>query len=175
MTWARDARAHGRAAAGPLCLLKACKMVDANPTPTPTPTPNPTPTPHPDQVLKTVDVSYGGENGFNQAIELSSETLQNVKFVQEKKLISKYFEEISQDTGKFCFGIKDTLQALEMGAVQTLIVFENEPTMRYTVKNASTAEEKVRSIALTLILALTLTLTLTPTLTLTLTLTLAQP
>ena len=59
-----------------------------------------------------------------------------------------------------------------MGAVQTLIVFENEPTMRYTVKNASTAEEKVRSIALTLILALTLTLTLTPTLTLTLALTL---
>jgi peptide chain release factor subunit 1 len=95
------------------------------------------------KVLKTVDVSYGGENGFNQAIELSSETLNNVKFVQEKKLISKYFEEISQDTGKFCFGIKDTLQALEMGAVQTLIVFENEPTMRYTLKNASTAEEKV--------------------------------
>lgn len=61
------------------------------------------------KVLKTVDVSYGGENGFNQAIELSSETLTNVKFVQEKKLISKYFEEISQDTGKFCFGIKDTL------------------------------------------------------------------
>ena len=33
-------------------------------------------------MLKTVDVSYGGENGFNQAIELSSETLTNVKFVQ---------------------------------------------------------------------------------------------
>ena len=94
-------------------------------------------------MLKTVDVSYGGENGFNQAIELSSETLTNVKFVQEKKLISKYFEEISQDTGKFCFGIKDTLTALEMGAVQTLIVYENEPTMRYTLKNASTGEEKV--------------------------------
>ena len=98
------------------------------------------------KVLKTVDVSYGGENGFNQAIELSSETLTNVKFVQEKKLISKYFEEISQDTGKFCFGIKDTLTALEMGAVQTLIVYENEPTMRYTLKNASTGEEKVLQI-----------------------------
>merc|ERR1711934_862738 len=95
------------------------------------------------KVLKTVDVSYGGENGFNQAIELSSETLTNVKFVQEKKLISKYFEEISQDTGKFCFGIGDTLKGLEMGAVETLIVWENEPTMRYTLKNASTGEEKV--------------------------------
>ena len=70
------------------------------------------------KIMKTVDVSYGGENGFNQAIELSAETLSNVKFVQEKKLISKYFDEISQDTGKFCFGIDDTLKGLEMGAVR---------------------------------------------------------
>lgn len=45
-------------------------------------------------------MSYGGENGFNQAIELSSDMLANVKFVQEKKLIGKFFEEISQDTSK---------------------------------------------------------------------------
>ena len=44
-----------------------------------------------------------GENGFNQAIELSAEILANVKFIQEKKLIGKYFEEISQDTGKYVF------------------------------------------------------------------------
>ena len=53
------------------------------------------------KVIKIVDISYGGENGFNQAIELSAETLSNVKFVQEKKLLDAYFDEISQDTGKF--------------------------------------------------------------------------
>jgi peptide chain release factor subunit 1 len=37
------------------------------------------------KVIKVVDVSYGGENGFNQAIELAAESLSNVKFVQEKK------------------------------------------------------------------------------------------
>ena len=31
----------------------------------------------------------GGENGFNQAIELAADMLANVKFVQEKKLIGK--------------------------------------------------------------------------------------
>ena len=96
------------------------------------------------KVLKTVDVSYGGENGFNQAIELSAETLGNVKFVQEKKLISQYFEQISQDTGKFCFGIDDTLKGLEMGAVQILIVWENLATLRYTLKDANSGEEEVR-------------------------------
>ena len=38
-------------------------------------------------MIKIVDVSYGGENGFNQAIELSADSLANVKFIQEKKLI----------------------------------------------------------------------------------------
>jgi peptide chain release factor subunit 1 len=35
-------------------------------------------------VIQIVDVSYGFENGFNQAIELASEQLKNVKFIQEK-------------------------------------------------------------------------------------------
>lgn len=43
-----------------------------------------------------MDISYGGENGFNQAIELAEDALANVKFIQEKKLINGYFDEISQ-------------------------------------------------------------------------------
>lgn len=89
------------------------------------------------KVIKVVDVSYGGENGFNQAIELAAESLSNVKFVQEKKLIQHYFDEISQDTGKYCFGVDDTLKGLEMGAVETLIVWENLDVMRYTLRNAA--------------------------------------
>lgn len=89
----------------------------------------------------------GGENGFNQAIELSAGALANVKFVQvillwcwstaavavwrrcsacahplrhgwqlkqvatvvqEKRLISKFFDEISQDSGKHTSGVKVT-------------------------------------------------------------------
>lgn len=94
------------------------------------------------KIVKIVDVSYGGENGFNQAIELSAESLSNVKFIQEKKLIQKYFDEIAQDTGKFCYGVDDTLKALEAGACETIIVFENLAVMRYTLKN-SDGEESV--------------------------------
>ena len=92
------------------------------------------------KILNVVDVSYGGENGFNQAIELSSEILSNVKFIQEKRLIGKYFEEISQDTGKYVFGVDDTLKTLEMGAVEILIVWENLDINRYVLKNSTTGE-----------------------------------
>lgn len=91
-------------------------------------------------VLSTVDVSYGGENGFNQAIEMSAEMLANVKFIQEKRLIAKYFEEISQDTGKYVFGVRDTLACLEMGAVETLIVWENLDVQRYILVNNQTGD-----------------------------------
>ncbi|KAI5341517.1 hypothetical protein L3X38_020791 [Prunus dulcis] len=59
------------------------------------------------KILNVVDVSYGGENGFNQAIELSAEILSN---------------------------------ALEMGAVEILIVWENLDITRYVLKNIATGE-----------------------------------
>jgi len=95
-------------------------------------------------VTKVVDVSYGGENGFNQAIELSSDALANVKFIKEKKLLAKYFGEISQDSGKYCFGPKDTMSALELGAVEELIVYENLTLNRYVLKNSVTGVETVQ-------------------------------
>lgn len=91
-----------------------------------------------------LDVSYGGENGFNQAIELAAESLRNVKFIQEKKLITKFLDEVAQDTGKYCFGIKDTMTGLEMGAVETLIVWENLETKRIVIRNPHTDTEEVK-------------------------------
>ncbi|KAI6138920.1 peptide chain release factor eRF1/aRF1 [Pisolithus tinctorius] len=92
------------------------------------------------KIIKVVDVSYGGENGFNQAIELAAESLSNVKFVQEKKLIQRYFDEISQDTGRYCFGVDDTLKCLELGAVETLVVWESLDITRYVLRNAAGEE-----------------------------------
>lgn len=94
-------------------------------------------------ILMVVDVSYGGENGFNQAIELSADVLGNVKFIKEKKLIGKYFDEIAQDSGKYCFGVKDTLMCLEMGAVETLVVWENLEVNRHILLNNQTQEEHI--------------------------------
>lgn len=95
------------------------------------------------KVVKTVDVSYGGENGFNQAIELTADALANVKFLQEKKLIAEFFAEVSQDTGKYVFGVEETIYALQLGAVKRLIIWEALETQRYQLKNATTNEEKV--------------------------------
>ena len=61
-----------------------------------------------------------------------------MKFIREKKLLAHYFSEISQNTGRYCFGVQDTLHALDLGAVEQLIVWENLDITRFHVKNAVT-------------------------------------
>lgn len=95
-------------------------------------------------VIKMVDVSYGGENGFNQGIELAADALANVKLMKEKKLLQKYMDEISQDTGKYCFMVEDTLKALDLGAVEDLIIWDNLEIQRYVLRNISTGQESVK-------------------------------
>jgi peptide chain release factor subunit 1 len=88
------------------------------------------------KVLKIVDVSYGGENGFNQAVELSQECLSNVKFVLEKNILSKFFSEIATDTGKICYGVHDTMRNLtDLAAVETLLLYEGLEWYRVTLLN----------------------------------------
>lgn len=96
------------------------------------------------KILKVVDISSGGETGFNQAIDLSSEILSNVKFVKEKCLIDHFFREIEQDTQKYVCGVDDTLKILEVGAIEKLIVWENLDINRYVLRNTLTNEIVVK-------------------------------
>ena len=95
------------------------------------------------KVIRIVDCSYGGENGFNQAIDLAADALSNVKFVQEKKLLENYFTQISLSTNKITYGLSDTLQALEAGAVESLIVFENLDIQRWTLQPSDQSKSHV--------------------------------
>ena len=94
-------------------------------------------------VIKKISVSYGMESGFNEAIEQSAECLSNVKLIHEKKVIQKYMEEIALDTGKYCFMINDTIKALDMSSIETLIIWENLEINRYILKNPSNNNEEI--------------------------------
>ena len=49
-------------------------------------------------IIQLVDISYGGLSGFHQAIELSADILDNVKLIEEKKLLNEYFNEMTLDS-----------------------------------------------------------------------------
>lgn len=86
-------------------------------------------------VIASYDVSYGGENGLNQAITQSADALTNVRFCEEKKMIQKFFEEIALDTGMIVFGVQDTMKALELTALDKLMLYDEIEITRYETTN----------------------------------------
>lgn len=46
----------------------------------------------------------------------------NLQMINIFVFAGRYFNEISQDTGKYCFGVEDALPVLELGSVEILIV-----------------------------------------------------
>ena len=94
-----------------------------------------------EKIVRSIDIYYGGENGFSQTLDLCKDLLDSVKFVQEQKIISKYFEEINSDPDKIVYGAKATMEALESGAIDTLVVFENLPLLRVNLQNPTTMGE----------------------------------
>jgi peptide chain release factor subunit 1 len=88
-------------------------------------------------VSKIVDIQHSGDVGFNQAVDLSADVLGNVKLVQEKKLLQKFFDEIARDTFLIIFGVQDTMRCIEMGSVETIILWEELTINRYEVYDKS--------------------------------------
>ena len=68
---------------------------------------------------------------------MSSETLLNVRFIREKKFVGKFFEEVSLDSRKYCYGVDDTIQRLTMGAIETVLLYEGLEHVRVLLKNPS--------------------------------------
>lgn len=87
-----------------------------------------------DNVISQIDLSYGGMKGLEYTITESKDIIQNNRLVQEKKIIQNYFELIAKDE-KYVFGFKDILYAMEAGAVDTLIIWEDNPAQLYMYKN----------------------------------------
>jgi len=93
-------------------------------------------------VIASYDVSYGGENGLNQAITQSADALSNVRFCEEKKMIQNFFEQISLDTGMIVFGVADTMKALELSALDKLLLYDEIEITRYEVTNPAKDGQK---------------------------------
>lgn len=75
--------------------------------------------------------------------------IKSLKFVHEQNIIQQFFSRISKDTGLICFGLKNTLKALEEGIVKTLILWESigivvtntENEIKYEIKEITDESE----------------------------------
>ena len=73
------------------------------------------------KVLGIVDISYSGTTGFNEALARSEDLLKEASVMREKKILDNFFAELAK--GGLCvYGLKETMNALENGNVETLMI-----------------------------------------------------
>ncbi len=74
------------------------------------------------KIIGTKDLSYTGEFGLQELLELSTDILAEEEVAKEKIAITNFFKHIATDSGKAAYGYDDVKRILEMGAVELLIV-----------------------------------------------------
>ncbi len=84
------------------------------------------------KIIEVFDVGYTDEYGLQELVNKAATTLQNLEVFRERELLQRFFREIRKpDGGLATYGEKEVREALERGAVDTLLI--SETLRRYRV------------------------------------------
>jgi peptide chain release factor subunit 1 len=74
------------------------------------------------KIIGIKDLSYTDSFGIQELLEKSQDILAEESVIEEKKLMQKFFEKLSKNSGTVTYGLNDCKRLLEMGAVDTLLL-----------------------------------------------------
>lgn len=77
------------------------------------------------KVIGIKDLSYTGNFGLNELVDKSQENLAEEEVMIEKQIMQKFFETFAKEEAKVTYGKEETLKALEMGAVDILLISDS--------------------------------------------------
>ena len=98
------------------------------------------------KVISVQDLSYTGSWGMKELVEKSSDILSDELIITERKIMSEFFRLLSQEADKVSYGESEVDKALEMGAVDKLLLSESlddEIIERYEDKAEETGAEVI--------------------------------
>jgi peptide chain release factor subunit 1 len=76
------------------------------------------------KIIGIKDLSYTGEFGIQELVDRSDDILAKEELVDEKKVMNEFLEKLGKDPDLVSYGETEVKKALEMGAVQKLLLSE---------------------------------------------------
>lgn len=76
-------------------------------------------------ILAVVDTSYAGREGLRELVDKAADILQDVRLIEEKKLVNRFLKEINSSDGLAVYSVKDVLETLQKGNAETVLVSED--------------------------------------------------
>jgi len=77
------------------------------------------------KILAVYDTAYSNEHGLKELLERAKDILEKTEYVREIELTKLFFEHLGKGTGLVVYGFDDVKRALEIGAVDTILISED--------------------------------------------------
>ncbi|MEK6955429.1 MAG: peptide chain release factor aRF-1 [Nanoarchaeota archaeon] len=75
-------------------------------------------------VIGIKDIAYTDESGLHELVNKSQDILAQEEIIKEKKLVQEILELLAKNSDKIAYGFSDVKKALEMGAVEKVLISE---------------------------------------------------
>ena len=95
-----------------------------------------------EKVIGVKDIGYADEHGLELLVEVSEDLLAEQEIIREKKILEDFFTKLAKQPEKTVYGLERVSKALDVGAVDTLIVGK-----RLGKKNIKQLAEKAENTA----------------------------
>ncbi len=87
-----------------------------------------------EKVIGIHDVGYLKSPGIRELLEKAEDDLSDFELIKERKLTQKFMEHLGKDTGLAAYGEKQVREALDKGAVDTVLVSEDVDRVNMEIK-----------------------------------------
>jgi len=91
------------------------------------------------KIIGVKDIGYTGEHGFEELVQRSQDLLKEAAVTKERQVLQKFFTEL-QKGGNVVYGYTQTIEALNMGVIDMLLVSEGFDWVRVKLKCDNTHE-----------------------------------
>lgn len=101
------------------------------------------------KILGVKDIGYTGDYGLEELVKRSQDILEAAAVQRERDILTKFFTEINKE-GNVTYGLEKTMKAVDINAVETLLVSEDfsEKNLEEILAKAESSGAKVQLISI---------------------------
>lgn len=97
-----------------------------------------------DKIISQQGTNYSGVEGLEELLNKSEDVIEESEVIREKQAVNEFLENLKKDNGLSMYGKEDVSQALQMGAVDKLLISEDYDTREVKLECPNCGEEDLR-------------------------------
>ncbi|MBI4258200.1 MAG: peptide chain release factor aRF-1 [Thaumarchaeota archaeon] len=76
-------------------------------------------------LLGVLDTSYAGREGVRETLDKADQLLQDMRLMEEKKLVKRFLQEVHAPNGLAAYGLNDILNGMSKASVDTVLIADD--------------------------------------------------